>query len=246
MDKPSTFFPEGNYSNNNTLSNVLEPPLSGESYIRSVRREANHFPSVTVADIIHNSTRSKQTSYMPSFRELQSCRSELLPSCEWQEEFLERFSVLHACIERHASGELPLHVTDTLPSSKDRDAWRTFCLGTNEFSNGELQALPLKEGHSPSLRIVSCMDQISTISALSALIEFILRHNSLSSECASWVYILLARLEKPIESETSWQLRQLYRECAQIRSNINDNHSKELIYVNMVVTIVEIYFEQKF
>ena len=87
----------------------------------------------------------------------------------------------------------------------------------------------------------------------------------MSSARALWIYSLLARLEKPLYSETAALIRSLLRRCCELRvllanrildqyrgdvetldiSNIDGvNYNTELASLNIIITITGSYFGQ--
>ena len=66
----------------------------------------------------------------------------------------------------------------------------------------------------------------------------------LSRGCAVWLYVLLARLDKPIHGNTASWLRSLYRRLADIRAT-QTALNETVCFANMVLTIVDKIFSQK-
>jgi len=129
------------------------------------------------------------------------------------------------------------------------------------------------EGHAPLLSILARMDQVSTRFVLGELIGSLqditdaasaassLLSSSPSSSSSSpsrtpssspltrqltmWLYVLLARLDKPIHSSTASTLRTLYRRCAHIRAAQAEAKGEPVIYSNILMTIVDKCFGQR-
>jgi len=120
----------------------------------------------------------------------------------------------------------------------------------------------------PLLSTVCQMDQIRTHAAINALVEFLedldddaeeekkpnealrlARKRELAERLVTrvytvWMWVLLARLDKPIGAAVTSQLRTLYRRLAAARATQSE-HSALVIYCNMLMTIVDKVFGQK-
>ncbi len=70
----------------------------------------------------------------------------------------------------------------------------------------------------PLLGIVLRMDDVRVRAVLEELSEHMDDAEELPRALAAWLYALLARLEKPIDADTSSAVRSLYRSCARIRA----------------------------
>lgn len=70
------------------------PPEDGIEYLRRVKWEAAQFPKVRVANLDRKKLIKQQTSYMPNIPSVPVCSKDLLPSKDWEREFLADFSDL--------------------------------------------------------------------------------------------------------------------------------------------------------
>ncbi|GLJ04941.1 hypothetical protein SUGI_0007470 [Cryptomeria japonica] len=102
-------------------------PHDGFEYLRRVRWEANQYPRVKVANLDVKKLNEKQTPYMPNIPPVLDCSIDLLPSKDWEREFLADFSNLRMELSKiDLSKDLQL---TCLPSRRDKVAWERFCFG---------------------------------------------------------------------------------------------------------------------
>ncbi|KAK4755669.1 hypothetical protein SAY87_009426 [Trapa incisa] len=74
------------------------PPEDGLEYLRRVRWEAAQLPNLRVAKLDRSKFDKEQSVYMPVIPEIAKCPEHLMPSKQWEEEFLADFSKLRlAC-----------------------------------------------------------------------------------------------------------------------------------------------------
>lgn len=119
-------------------------------------------------------------------------------------------------------------------------------------------------GYTPTVELVGQMDQVMIRRVLGHLVHYILQGWSLQSNAlAGWIYALLARLARPLHRDEACLLYQLLKQMTQDRSKIdctdlmiyscssnNNNNGKtsrydaELAHLNLLISIVGIYFEQ--
>jgi hypothetical protein len=92
------------------------------------RWEAAQCPKVKVAKIDPQKLMVEQTPYMPSIPSVQPCASHLLPSKEWETEFLVDFSNLRTAFSCVVSPQKGNYV-GPLPSIHNEAAWEVFCFG---------------------------------------------------------------------------------------------------------------------
>ncbi|BFI41683.1 gem associated protein 2 [Marchantia polymorpha subsp. ruderalis] len=111
------------------------PPEDGWEYLRRVIWEAARCPKVVVANIDPEKLVSEQTPYMPIIPAITPCPPDLLPSKEWEQQFLADFTQLRIELSKlHA----PLEAcSERLPSGTNRDAWEILCFGSVTSSRAE-------------------------------------------------------------------------------------------------------------
>jgi len=200
----------------------------------------------------------------------------LLPSREsWPTLQVAEFTRLRRYLEECVRYGIGQKVSERLPvpAVKDKAGWHEFCLGRDEAegnlyghfeiqdddsqdeSNGsdsEHEELPdwttnvAVTGHTPSVRLILQFDQILTRRLLSHLVAYFCDGWPTSTTRLSWIYALLARLEKPLHMEEQATLRNLIRECCKRRAQALHDHSLRefLPALNLVIVIAAFYFNQ--
>jgi survival of motor neuron protein-interacting protein 1 len=101
-------------------------------------------------------------------------------------------------------------------------------------------------GHPPTVKVVSQMDQVLVRQALSHLCHYVGQGWKLTAQRTSWIYALLARLEKPIHRDEASTLFGLLKVLTMARSkmNLSVQGRGELSRMNLLIVIVGVYFEQ--
>ena len=123
------------------------------------------------------------------------------------------------------------------------------------------QNLP-STGYTPTVELVGQMDQVMIRQVLRHLIHYITQGWSLQSKALTcWIYALLARLERPLHRDEACLLYQLLKQMTQDRIKIRSvdllicsssssrdggmsRYDTELAHLNLLISIVGIYFEQ--
>lgn len=123
------------------------PPEDGIEYLRRVKWEAAQFPKVRVANLDRKKLIKQQTSYMPNIPSVPVCSKDLLPSKDWEREFLADFSDLRMAL---SNVELSKdHQLKSFPSYKNKVLWEKFCFGSICSISSDEESCPLaveKEG----------------------------------------------------------------------------------------------------
>ncbi|KAG0563246.1 hypothetical protein M758_8G015100 [Ceratodon purpureus] len=102
-------------------------PEDGWEYLRRVKWEFKRCPKVVVAKI-DSKKFAEQTPYMPSIPPVPTCAPHLLPSKEWETEFLANFSDLRMkYVETIPEEEKEFN--GPLPSIHNQVGWETYCFG---------------------------------------------------------------------------------------------------------------------
>ncbi|KAG6552242.1 hypothetical protein Mapa_006091 [Marchantia paleacea] len=111
------------------------PPEDGWEYLRRVIWEAARCPKVVVANIDPGKLVSEQTPYMPEIPAITPCPPDLLPSKDWEQQYLADFSQLRIELSKlHA----PLEAcSERLPSGANREAWEILCFGAVTSAKAE-------------------------------------------------------------------------------------------------------------
>lgn len=161
-----------------------------------------------------------------------------------------------------------------LPAMKDRDGWHFFCIGKeglqtdDELATGagsatndetateepkwKASGVP-DNGHQPTIRLLTQMDQVLVRRVVAHLSYFLCQEKvPLTAQLASWLYGLLARLEKPIHRDDASILfgllkaLTLARSKAEIDPSIGPSNPAEskLARWNLLIVLIGIYFEQ--
>ncbi|OXB83955.1 UNVERIFIED_CONTAM: hypothetical protein H355_009439 [Colinus virginianus] len=138
-----------------------------------------------------------------------------------------------------------------MPKLEDEEGWKKFCLGERVYS--EIDAEPddenvgidyIKVGFPPLLSIVSRMNQATVTSVLEYLISWF-AEKKFTPELGRWFYALLACLEKPLLPEAHSLIRQLARQCSEVRI-LEENKSEEQVSaLNLLICLVSRYFDQR-
>ncbi|GAM17183.1 hypothetical protein SAMD00019534_003580, partial [Acytostelium subglobosum LB1] len=238
-----------------------EEPLTGEEYLRRVRWAANRCPKVVVANIDYSKINNRPSSkYFTPPPKLTKCREELMPSAEWETHFLASFSEYRQRLQYQLSNNQPSINQSThsikLPHLNDKKSWSVYCFGStpsssssSSSSSASAQSPPAANittssvGNQPSTGALGQMDHLMIVQLIEYHVEW-LEAKELSKERSSWLYTLLSLLEKPIDADTSANLRSLLRRLAVLRSKIDDVNDPILPSINILITIVAKYFNQ--
>ncbi len=171
----------------------------------------------------------------------------------------------------------PQRPLNTHPSSPAAMAIGDECDGTNTDNPPQLSSYDVvqpknpsspTQPHPPTLPLLLQFDQVLTRSVFHHHVHYFCEYKlPLTRARASWMYALLARLEKPLHREECAAVRSVLRECCERRWNLvlpssNDNVDDEapmlnkckedndneawvqLTLLNTLIAITGIYFEQ--
>ncbi|NXJ09549.1 GEMI2 protein, partial [Odontophorus gujanensis] len=228
------------------------PPRTPQEYLRRVQIEAARCPDVVVAQIDPKKLRKKQTVNI-AISGCQPAPEGYSPTLEWQQQQVANFSSVRQSLNKHRnhwrSQDLDSNVN--MPKLEDEEGWKKFCLGERVYS--EIDAEPddenlgidyIKVGFPPLLSIVSRMNQATVTSVLEYLISWF-AEKKFTPELGRWFYALLACLEKPLLPEAHSLIRQLARQCSEVRV-LEDNKSEEQVSaLNLLICLVSRYFDQR-
>ncbi len=192
------------------------------------------------------------------------------PSREWVDVTLSNFSELRSyldqCHKEGVGGKATQRIA--VPPLRDRSEWHIFCVGLDEargnigsyFDDSEESDADMNqdetapwrlemppEGYSPSVRLLLQMDQVMVRRVLSHLAHYVRDGWSpTSKQRSSWLYALLARLDRPIHRDDAATLYGLLKDLTAARAKlvVSDTNQEELARLNTLVAIVGLYFEQ--
>ncbi|KAF6146941.1 hypothetical protein GIB67_036660 [Kingdonia uniflora] len=184
------------------------------------RWETLQMPKVKVVKLDSNKLLKEQTDYMPKVADIANCPQHLLPSKQWEDNFLSDFSELRAALSRFESS----NVQNSSSLSMDKEE-------SSQCSN------------EPTVSLVLGMDSVSRTSMLKNRIRSLQYATTLSKDECSWVFALCVAVDTPFDADTSSYLRCLLRKCASLRSEkleVDD----EVVMLNILATISGRYFGQ--
>eukprot|EP01018_Ginkgo_biloba_P021050 Gb_13614 [translate_table: standard] len=99
------------------------------------RWEAAQFPRVKVATVDPKKLNEEQTPYMPNIPSILVCSKDLLPSKDWEREFVADFSDLRLALSQvELSTDLQMK---SLPSYRNKVLWEKFCFGVTCLSTDD-------------------------------------------------------------------------------------------------------------
>lgn len=184
--------------------------------------------------------------------------------CIAREEFQRHLAYLKS-VKRQTKKRPKLPVYP-LPSWDDELNWRYLCLGNNKLgSNLKEEKEPvfdvvnmeiacdnisqiidlstLKVGYPPLLRILLRMEPKHIGANLEYQVEW-LKNFGFSHHQGHWIYSLLICLEKPLFPSITSSLRDLVRECVNLRSKIDLPDLNKINGLNLIICIIGKYFDQ--
>ncbi|XP_006632205.2 gem-associated protein 2 [Lepisosteus oculatus] len=230
------------------------PPTNPQEYLRQVQLEAAMCPDVVVAQIDPNKLKKKQTVNI-SLSGCQPAPEGLAPSLRWQQQQVGSFSDVRQRVNKHRQHwkEQSLDDNVIMPKAGDEEGWKKFCLGENVYFERPRTQDPIesdspsidyvKVGFPPLLSIVSRFSQVLVTTVLEYLINWF-GEREFCPELGRWLYALLACIEKPLIPEAHSLLRQLARQCSEVRARIESQEDENLWALNLLICLVARYFEQ--
>ncbi len=101
-------------------------------------------------------------------------------------------------------------------------------------------------GHTPIVRLVSQMDQVLVRKVLSHLCYYTTKGWTMTQQRSTWIYAMLARLEKPVHRDDASNLFGLLKTLTLMRSKlgVHGEDRSELSRLNVLICLVGIFFEQ--
>ncbi|CAF1002482.1 unnamed protein product [Brachionus calyciflorus] len=214
-------------------------PITGEDYLSRVRIEATKDSIVIARNIdLEKFEKNRTFQYFQSDVN-QEERKEFKASREWQCEKSAEFSQLRDKVRKEKDNFLRNNPVDKkklyLSSLKSKKDWYTFCYGKKaKKTESTTETEVVEHGHDPCLSLLYRMDQNSVVNLFDYHVEWIVSYGY-SKKMA----------KKPLLPETHSSLRDLARECIKIRSQIMDPNDEKLTELNLFISLIGCYFEQR-
>ncbi|KAI3407345.1 uncharacterized protein J3R85_021080, partial [Psidium guajava] len=234
------------------------PPEDGLEFLRRVRWEAAQIPNVKVAKLDQSKLHKEQSTYMPVIPEIAKCPEHLIPLKQWEDAFLEDFSMLRKVLSSvdSASAEISgkLHSLIKVaqkypvqhPKSNASEIWND-CQTAQEVDEAVLnpsrESLGSENSEDPTLSTILGMDSVARVSMLRKRIDSVEATSLLSRNDCLWLFALCAAMDKPLDSNTCASLRSLLRKCASLRAQ-KAEQDDEVMMLNILATISGKYFGQ--
>ncbi|XP_058018315.1 gem-associated protein 2 isoform X1 [Ahaetulla prasina] len=228
------------------------PPRTPQEYLKRVQIEAAKCPDVVVAQIDPKKLKKKQTVNI-SISGCQPAPEGYSPTLKWQQQQVSHFSTVRQSVNKHRDHWKAQHLDSnvTMPTTDDEEGWKKFCLGeklylelTDQISNDESPGIDYVQiGFPPLLSIVSRMNQATVTSVLEYLTNWLVE-KEFTPELGRWLYALLACLEKPLLPEAHSLIRQLARQCSEVRVLEENKNDEKLSALNLLICLVGRYFDQ--
>ncbi|XP_042309354.1 gem-associated protein 2 isoform X2 [Sceloporus undulatus] len=208
------------------------PPRTPQEYLKRVQIEAAKCPDVVVAQIDPKKLKKKQTVNI-SLSGCQPAPVGFSPTLKWQREQVAHFSAIRQ------------------PRPDDEEGWKKFCLGEKLYLETAVQVPSddsegidyVQIGFPPFLSIVSRMNQATVTAVLEYLTNW-LAAKEFTTELGRWLYALLACLEKPLLPEAHSLIRQLARQCSEVRVLEENKNDEKVSALNLIICLVGRYFDQ--
>jgi len=213
------------------ISNVhvsaVDPRQFDKQQVRSFSPPALAFPLNPLPSVQTRFVAVRNHSFAPPPAGLET-------SMSWAMDFSQKFENLRQQIEALRLTKPKKH--PSYPSYKDEAAWHKFCFGlplpsantkpTTEAMQVEGEPAPIAEFTFPPLQSLLQIDEVRVTSLLNYHITWLVADQNtatilsdpLFDKRLSWIFILLALVDKPLDGDTSANLRMLLRVLCRIRS----------------------------
>jgi len=235
------------------------PPVTGFDYLYRVRLESRKCPKVVVSNIDTAQFVRHQTVSVDFCNGFIRALPGFEPNQKWQKEQLILFTDTRNKLFTHRTYLKTKFHKREYPNF-DSQSWCIYTLGKEKChliynvkgneEEGNSSPVPKKQrvtdmGNPPLLSIILYMAQHNVIRLILYHIDWLERHPVFSHEQGEWLYALLLCLEKPLDPDTCSLLRRLSRICSTLRSKLSDPHDEFLNPLNLLITIISDYFDQK-
>ena len=191
-----------------------------------------------------------------------------LPDAKWQRALVASFSDLRLKIASALSDEeqkgkqsgvaRDCHTSEklkstlpTLPSMRDPDSWRRFCIGDNVDPQMPTMQLMCRLGEAKvSLLLQYAVQWLQNdIELYNEQTDDSEKTFPLTPKLSSWLFSLCASVGKPLSADTCASIRSMYRHCSILRSRMPADDATMYIIdniarVNTLITISGQYFRQ--
>ncbi|PKI74164.1 uncharacterized protein LOC116213100 [Punica granatum] len=235
------------------------PPEDGLEYLRRVRWEAAQIPNVKVAKLDRSKLNKEQSVYMPVIPEIAKCPEHLMPSKQWEDEFLADFSKLRMAFLQAEASKVGASDKSQLKFVLGNKNFSSHLSAIGNFDNAEAEeerqttsttetpspkVLKIDSASgSPTLSMLLSMDSVSRVSSLRKRISALEATNVLSRDDCLWIFALCAAVDTPLHADTCASLRSLLRKCATLRAQ-KEEVDDETIMLNILATISGRFFGQ--
>ncbi|XP_030520868.1 uncharacterized protein LOC115734288 [Rhodamnia argentea] len=232
------------------------PPEDGLEFLRRVRWEAAQIPNVKVAKLDESKLHKEQSTYMPVIPEIAKCPEHLMPLKQWEDAFLEDFSMLRRALSESISVEISgklqplIEVVQKYPvqhpksnASKNFDHCQTGREVDEAVVNPSRESPGSEKSEDPTLSAILGMDSVARVSMLRKRIDSVQATSLLSRNDCLWLFALCAAVDTPLDADTCASLRSLLRKCASLRAQ-KAELDDEVIMLNILATISGRYFGQ--
>jgi survival of motor neuron protein-interacting protein 1 len=240
----------------------LEPtqqPADGFEYLRQVKWQLNRLPKVTYAaapsETSEEAPQRRKHHLLAMPQPILDAPDALKPAEQWCDRVIAEFTELRAQLEQNAElneqhkdepddtarDDTAHDEHDELPEQHNEQAWRSFCVG----DGAEQRILRVTW-------ITQRMDRITVLRVMEHHAKWFMQftvpslERNLSEAQSVWLYALLARVELPLDADSTALLRALLRHACVLRAKLNANSGvAEIARLNLLIVIVERFFKQR-
>lgn len=236
------------------------PPVTGFDYLYRVRLETKNCPKVVVSDIDTTQFICHQTVKFDFCNGFVRASPGFEPDSNWQDDVLSSFTKIRDERRRHDDLLKSKFPAREMPNLSNRSSWCKFCLGKDryaqicgkkEIADREEDDSPKRkrtrvcnEGNPPYLSFMLYLNQGDIMTLIKYHVEW-LKVLKFTHNQGEWLYALLVCLQKPLAPDACDLLRSLSRICSSLRSDILDPEDEALVALNMLITIISHYFDQR-
>jgi survival of motor neuron protein-interacting protein 1 len=237
------------------------PPSSAEEYLRRVKHEAAHIPSVVRKEIDPNLMRPlrPQIGMLPA-EGICECPSELLPTTEWEGALIEWFDELRRGVARTrqlwAQDHRRRDDQVELPPVRNNSDWKRVCFGVG--SDGAPDTAEPR--HRPLLSLMFSIEERMVERALCVWFDFSDEASkderetneteipnpkpTINARRAEWLFALLSCAPQPLQPRTVACLRGIFKLLIAQRASLTTPDDQLLPHLNDLITIIGVYFRQ--
>jgi len=227
-------------------------PTTAEEYLQHVMWEAKQCEEIKTVEL----DESRRAQHASLFRRQTKAVAppDYLPSKDEQEDMLHRFKSAVKTVEH--SRTLPKkEPTVVMPNSDEEWRWCLFCHGSKflrsiakevEMDDLDVDSIPENvEAAKPLMSTLLNIDESMSQDLMEWSVSWLRAAGELTPHQGVWLYGLLSIMHKPLIPELCSNLRQLVYLCAKYRSRLESRTDPSFIHLNLVITVVSRYFDQK-